>query len=110
MIADALDDGDTARVAHAEAFAAAPVRKEASARGAVHDGVAEDGVFGWIKAAVLDRLDADLASGHAFADIVVGLADEGEPDPPAEEGGKGLSRAAGQGDVERTLGETVVAV
>ena len=45
VVADALDDGVRARVAHREALAGEPAEERAAARRAVEDGVADDHVL-----------------------------------------------------------------
>ena len=70
MVANALDDGDRSRVAHAEALARLATEEGAAARGAVERAVAQhDMLLGHQPALhhVSARRDADLAAGETLA-------------------------------------------
>ena len=74
MVADALDDGDRAGVAHAEALAGDAAEEGLAAGGAVEDHVAGDDVVLGDERRVVGRADDDAAAGQALADVVVGVA------------------------------------
>ena len=74
MVADAFDDGSSTGVSYAKTLSGAAVGEEESAGGAIHDGVAEDGVFGGSEFYAGTRLDNDLTGRHAFANVIIGFA------------------------------------
>mmetsp|Transcript_19585 Transcript_19585/g.63107 ORF Transcript_19585/g.63107 Transcript_19585/m.63107 type:complete len:667 (+) Transcript_19585:756-2756(+) len=113
MVADALDDGDRARVAHAEALARDAAEEDRAARGAVARHVADDDVLLGDEA-LLEQLgagvDDDLAAGEALAAAVVRVALHLEPDPLGEREAKRLSRVPAQQHVDGAVGQAGAAV
>mmetsp|Transcript_13636 Transcript_13636/g.39086 ORF Transcript_13636/g.39086 Transcript_13636/m.39086 type:complete len:503 (+) Transcript_13636:715-2223(+) len=102
MVADALDDGDRARVAHAEALARAPGREEAAARRAVEARVAHNHRLGRLEPDLApDRVDADAAAVHRLADVVVCVSAHLEIEPVEAGEAEGLARAALEDEVDR---------
>ena len=101
MVADAFDDRGRARIAHAEAFTGAAGCEHASARGAVQDRVADDGVLVRSKQGHIRRHEHDLAAAHAFAQVVVGFAFEDQAHAVRREGAERLSRAAHHAHLEK---------
>ena len=94
VVAHAFDDGFDARVADAEAFACDAVDVGFAGSRAVEGDIAdEDVVFGG-KERSAGRVDRDLGAGEAFADIVVGVALEGEGHAWWAERGERLTGAA----------------
>lgn len=108
MVADAFDDGGGTRVTDGESFAGAAVGEKVTAGSSVEAGISGDGVFGGFEAGVGGDAKDDLAGGHAFADVVVGLADEFEGDAIDEEGTEGLASGSVAGDMDGTGGEAMV--
>ena len=78
VIAGTFDNGGGAGIANREPFARASSRKQVSAGGAVQAGVADDRRISHHVADTLGRPDDEIAARHAFADIVVGIADKAE--------------------------------
>lgn len=74
MVARAFDDGQRAGVAHPETLTRHAGGEQLSAGGAVQTGVADDDGLARPVSGVLGRVDGHPAAGHAFADIVVGIA------------------------------------
>ena len=98
MVADAFDDGGAARVPHTETLAGTAAGVKVTAGGAIHHGVAQDGVFRGREFHASPRFDDDFARGHAFTDIIVGLTRQDQLDAAAEERAEGLAGAAFQLD------------
>ena len=109
MVADALDHGHGARIAHREALATATVCEEASARGAVQAGVAHDGIQVGLEAVSRRWLYDDFPPAHALAHVVVGLAREDQTHAGRKEGPEALARAALEEQFERAFGEAGIA-
>ena len=78
VVTHAFDDSGRAGVTNTEAFACAACGEEIAAGGTIQTGVTDDGVFEPLVTDVLRRTDDDFAAVDALADVVVGLADEGE--------------------------------
>ncbi len=74
VIARAFDDRQRAGVAHREAFARAAGGKQLATGGAVQAGVAQDRRIARLEARPARRTHHQPATGHALADVVVGLA------------------------------------
>ena len=110
VVAHAFDDGGGAGVADGEALAGAAVGEEETAGGSVEAGVACNGVLRSLEFRGRGDAEDDFAGGHAFADVVVGLADEFEGDSVDEEGAEGLACGSVAGDVDGACGEVVVSV
>ena len=83
VVADALDDGERARVAHREALAREPAEERAARRRAVEHGVADDHVLLGGEGRVLGRAHGEHAAGEALAGVVVGVADRASARRPA---------------------------
>ena len=97
VVADALDDGVRAGVAHGEALAREAAEERAALGRAVEDGVADDHVLLGGEGRALGRAHGDHAAGEALAGVVVRVAPERQLDagrePRAERSGR-PSRAA----------------
>ena len=78
MVADALDDGDGAGVAHGEALAGDAAEIALALDRAVEHGVADDDRLLGDDPGVFRRADDDAAARQALADIVVAVADQFE--------------------------------
>jgi hypothetical protein len=91
LLTDAFDDRHGARVAHAEALSGATGAEQLTARGAVESRVPEENRVARVAGR---RPDHEAASAHCLPDVVVGLADEIEPDARREEGAEALSCGA----------------
>ena len=98
MIADALDDGDGAGIAHREALAGDAAEIAFAGDRAIEHGVADDDRVFRHEADLLMRLDDELAAGETLADIVVGLAGEFERHAMGDPGAEALAGDAGQLD------------
>ena len=94
--AAALDDGDGAGIAHAEPLARLPGGEQFARRGAVEDGVADDRVLVRRQRAGGRGADDDLAAGKPLADIVVGVAEHLQLQPPHRPGAERLAGRAAQ--------------
>ena len=101
MVADALDDGARARVAHREALAGQAAREHLALGRAVQDGVADDHVLlGAVRRAV-GRHDRQRPAGQALAGVVVGVAVQGELDARRQPAAERLPRRAAELDLDR---------
>src|SRR5690606_23239849 len=80
VVAGALDDRRSARVAHRKAFAGHAAEEGLAAQRAVQHRVADDDVLGPVAAEVVGRAHDDAAAGQALADVVVAFADQVERD------------------------------
>ncbi len=94
MIADALHNGRSAGVAHAEALARHAVDERLAAGSAVQRHVADDDIVLMDKLAGLGRIHDDLPAGEALAEIVVGVTLQFQRQPLGDEGAEGLAAAA----------------
>src|SRR5262249_13603565 len=110
VVADALDDGERAGVAHAEAFAGAAGRVEFAAGRAVQARIADDDGRVLIVAGVLRRAHDDAAAGHALADAVVRLAVERDVQAARVPGAEALAGGAAQAQFDRCVRHALVAV
>src|SRR5215831_3449480 len=81
VIAGTLDHRHRARVAHGKTLTGNPGGIQLPARGTVQAGVAHDDGVARREACARGMAQHDLAGGHAFADIVVGIALEIEVQP-----------------------------
>ena len=110
VVADALDHRVRAGVAHREALArdAAEVRL-ARDRAVEHD-VAGDDVLGRLAAELGRGLHRDAPARQAFAAVVVGVADQVERHALRQERAEALAGRAGKADVDRVIGQALVAV
>src|SRR6185312_5489971 len=91
VVADPLDHGGRARVAHREALARPPCAVQLAAGRPVQDGVAgEHRVAG----VAVRRADDDPAAAHRLADVVVRLAGQVERDAGGEERAEALAGRA----------------
>src|ERR1700748_2882053 len=110
MVARAFDDGDRAGIAHGEALAGDAAEVALACDRAVHHGVADDDALFRHDAAVLRRLDDDLAAGQALADIVVAFTFELEGDAMREPRAERLARRALEADMDGVLRQPGMAV
>ena len=74
MVADALDDGACAGVAHSEALARAACDEEVSAGRSIEHGVADEYRLVRREPGICWRQNRDLAAVHGLRHIVVRLA------------------------------------
>src|SRR5690606_16455813 len=98
VIADALDDGGDAGVAHAEALAGHAGEVHLAGDRTVQHRVADDDVLVGLDAAVLRRIHDDAAARQALAGVVVGLARQLQRDARGEEGAEALAAVAARLD------------
>ena len=110
VIAGALDHRDGARIAHREALAGDAAEIAFALDRAVEHGVADDDRFLRHETGVDCRADDDAAAREALADIIVGVAFELEGHAAREPGAEALTGCAGQLDVDRAVGKSLVAV
>ena len=94
--ADAFDHCDGAGVADGEALATFAGSEEFTGGGAVQDGVADDGVLVADQFRGRRRPYHDGGAGQAFADIVIGVAEDFELEPGDREGAERLPGRAVQ--------------
>ena len=74
MVADALHNGGSAGITHAEALAGRAGDERAPARRAVERNIADDDVVGRLKRAGPIRKDDQSAAGKSLAEVVVAVA------------------------------------
>src|SRR3990167_4321255 len=96
VIPDALDDCIGAAIAYGETLAGDAAEVGFAAGGAVEHHIANQNIFFGNKGGLMRRIDDDLAARKALAEVIVGVAFEGEADALGEEGPKALSRLAGE--------------
>src|SRR5207247_1013274 len=77
---------------------------------AVEHDVAGDDVLARLAAELGRGLNRDAAAREPLAAVVVGVAHQVEDHAAREEGAKALPRGAGETDVDRVLGQPLVAV
>src|SRR3954454_11755247 len=110
VVADALDDGHCAGVAHAEALAADAAEERLAARRAVERDVADDDVLLGAVARLGRRPNGDRAAGEALAAVVVGVAPQREAHAGRQPAAERLARRAAEGHLYRALAQPVGAV
>src|SRR6516164_6497922 len=109
VIAGTFDHRYRARVAHRETLAGHPGGIQLPARGTVQAGVAHDDGVARRKARARRMAQHDPAGGHAFADIVVGIALEIEMQPAGVPHAEALPGVATAAHHDRCLLHAVVA-
>ena len=110
MIAHALDHRQRAAVAHAEPLAGDPAEVGLAAGGTVEHHVADDDVLLGRDPRVGGRAHHQAAAAQPLADVVVGVAVEGEGDAVREPGAEGLAGGAAQRDADGVVGQSRLAV
>ena len=110
MVANALDDSRSTRVADAEAFPGDAVEISLTAGRAVESDVSDDDVFFGLEACVLGRIDDDLRARQPFSDVVVGISFEPEGHAWRSERSERLAGAANEFEVNGILGESLATV
>src|SRR5690606_2796412 len=91
VVADAFNHGVSTRVAHRETLAGHARRKQPAAGGAIQAGVAHDGGFLALEGTAAGWGEDQLAAGHAFADVVVGVALQDHVQPTGIPGAEALA-------------------
>src|SRR5712691_3742887 len=106
MVADPLDDGPRARVAHGEALARQPTEEGSSRSRAVEDRVTDDDVLLGVEVRphALARTYREDAARKTLAGIVLRVAAQGEGDPGRQPAGKALPGRSLELDHYRVLG------
>ena len=107
MVAHALDHGEGPAVAHGKTLPGHSAEVRLAARGAVEDDVAHQDVLLGHEGRLARRIDDELAAREALADVVVGIALEGQRDAPGHEGAEALARRAREVDADRVVGQAV---
>ena len=110
VVADAFHDGSDAGIADAEALASAAVDVDLAGRGTIHGDVADDDVVLSFEAGVRRRVDDEFAAGEALAEVVVGVALDGERHAARDEGAEALTGRTLKADTNGVLWETLRAV
>src|SRR5262245_16779786 len=110
VVANALDHGVRAGIAHREALPRYAAEVRAAGDGAVQHHVAGDDVLRRLAAELRARLHADSAAGEPLAAVVVGVADQVQPNALREEGAEALPSGASEANVDGLVGETVVPI
>lgn len=105
MVADAFDDGTDAAVADAEAFTGCAVDVGFAAGGTVEGDVADDDVIFGREYRFPRRRYDDLAARQAFAQVVVGIAFQGQRQATRDEGAEALAGRADEGQDDRVFGQ-----
>src|SRR5262245_23080073 len=106
VVADTLDHGLGAAVAHREALARGALEVGLAGGGAVERDVAGDDVLGRVEGRAARYRDDDLRAGEALAAVVIGVALDPQRDPARAEGAEALARRAAEAQVDRVLGQT----
>ena len=109
VIADPLDDRAGARVADAEALRGAAAEERFAAGGAVERDVADQDVLFGDESGAARRVEDEPSAGQPLADVVVAVALQLDRDAGREEGAEALAGAAGERDVDRVVGQAVLA-
>ena len=105
VMADAFDDRERAAIAYGEAFADSSGDEKFSAGGAVEHGVAGENVT-----ALRCRgsgADGDSAAAEAFADVIVGIAEQFEAQAGDQKCAETLSSGAAKFALDGLAGQTV---
>ena len=110
VVADALDDGARARVAHREALAGEPAEERAAGGRAVEHGVADQHVLLGHERGVVGRADGEHAAGQALARVVVGVADQRQLDARRQPRAERLPGRAAQREADRLRRQPLGAV
>eukprot|EP00962_Isochrysis_galbana_P006459 scaffold1734_cov113-Isochrysis_galbana.AAC.26 len=113
VVADALDNGERARVAHAEALPGFSAEKGRAGGGAVACDIADDDIVLRREAVshkLRARVDDDLAAGEAFAAAVVGVALHLEFDALGQREAEGLPGVAAHEHVDGAIRQPHAAV
>src|SRR5438876_2212937 len=107
VVAHALDHGEGPAVAYGKTLPGHSAEVRLAARGAVEDDVAHQDVLLGHEGRLARRIDDELAAREALADVVVGIALEGQRDAPGHEGAEALARRAREVDADRVVGQAV---
>ena len=110
MIAHAFHHGGDAGVADAEALASHAADVDLATGGAVEPDVADDDVLLGREGGGGRGEDDELAAREALADVVVGIAFEGEGHALRHEGAEALAGGTRELDLDGVLGEALGAV
>ena len=110
MVADAFDDGADAAVADAEAFTGRAVDVSFAAGRAVEGDVADDDVVFRREDRFPRRRYDDLATRQAFAEVIVGIAFQGQCQAMGDEGAETLAGRTDEGQDNRVFSQTFFAV
>ena len=110
MIADTFDNGTSAAVANGEALAGDAAEIGLTARRAIERDVADDDVVLRRERCRTGRIDDQLASRQALADVVVRITLETHRHAPRHEGAKALASGASELDAHRVVRQAVAAV
>ena len=110
VVADALHHGADAGVADAEALAGDAADVGLAGRGAVEGDVAGDDVLLRHEGGLARREEDDLAARKALAQVVVGVALEGEGDALRHKRPEALAGRAAEVELDRVLGQAGGAV
>ena len=109
VVADAFDHGMRTAVADGEPLGGAAADECFAARRAVQRDVADDDVVFGHKARFGGRIDDDAAAGKALADVIVRVADEFQRDAAGQERAEALAGRAGELEVDRAVGQAILA-
>ena len=105
VVAGPFDDGLRAAVANAETLAGPAAEKRPPAGGAIKGDVADQDVVLGDEGRARGREDDDLAAGKALADVIVGVAFEGQGDAAREERAEALAGRAVELELDRVVGQ-----
>ena len=108
VMARALDDGQGAAVPDGKALSGPACGVKRAAGGAVEHGVPCDHLSPGFRD--VRRNDGDPAAEHAFARVIVGIADQRQGKPPVVEGAEALAGGASEGQLDRVRREALIAV
>ena len=110
VVADALDDGGGAGVAHAEALGGDAAEERVPARRAVQSDVSDNHRLLRLERGARGRLHDNLAAAEPLADVIVRVAGDGDADALASERAQGLARGPDEVHLDGAVREAVQAV
>src|SRR5690606_33530261 len=110
VVTGAFHHGVGTGVAHGEALAGGTGGEQAATGGAVQAGVANDGRLLSLQRAAGRRHDDQLAAGHAFADVVVGVAFQAQVQATGVPHAEALAGGALEAEGDRRVLHALVAV
>ncbi len=105
MVADALDDGGGARVAHTETFAGDATNEGRTGRRAVQRHVADDDVLLGDERGLAIRVADDDPARQPLGEVVVGVTLESQRDATGHERAEALAGGASEAGIDRAVGQ-----
>src|SRR5690606_1596122 len=110
VVAGAFHNGDGTRVTHGETLTGTARRQQLAAGGTVQTGVADNGGVVGFEYRTFGRVNHQLAAGHAFTHVIVGVTFQHHFQTAGVPHTERLTRHAGQFQAYRVGSHTLVAV